>query len=315
MSNKKRGFLEMPFGWMFALIVGGIILFMAIYFSIQFIKTERTQEDVTRSREIGIIMNPLEISFEEGKSTLLELPVDTRFYNKCDRYGDFGRQLIEVSQLSLNQWSKTGLEVSFKNKYIFSEEAAEGRSFYVFAKPFEFPFKVADLIYLIPKKGEYCFVNAPSNITQEIKDLKFENIINVTNKNFCDKESRKVCFSGTGCDINVNVNGGRTTRKEGNKINDVRFQGNALMYASIFSGTEIYECQVKRLMLRVQNLAELYNTKAIYLSTKDCDSNINLIGLIQSANDYNSSKQDLPEMVLASNEAFIQNDKLNCRLW
>ena len=88
----------------------------------------------------------------------------------------FGKQLIRVSQKSFNKWSNTDVNNDFKNKYVFAEQAVEGKKFYLFSKPFEFPFKVTDLTYLTSSKETYCFLDAPEEIKEELSSLEQENI-------------------------------------------------------------------------------------------------------------------------------------------
>lgn len=301
----------MPFGWLFAIIVGAVILFMSIYFATQLIKTNNLETNVVTSKDVGIILNPLEIGFESGKVTSLELPVETRFYNNCSEAGNFGKQTIKVSQKSFNAWTENGLEASFENKYIFSENSSEGKNFYVFSKPFELPFKTADLIYLISKTKIYCFIKAPENITKEIRDLKLDNVINATNSASCPQESEKICFTGTSCDVNINVANKILKR---NNEEAIKFEGDSLMYAAIFSEKDVYECQLKRLMKRVEILASIYDQKSMDIARKNCNTNLNLVGLEESARKFNSSN-DLTILSLISNEIKNANDRAYCKLW
>ncbi len=83
---------------------------------------------------------------EIQKATSLILPSETRIYNKCNTDGEFGRQIIKISQKSFDKWTETDVDVGFSNKYIFSENYVEGKKFYIFSKPLDFPFKISDLI-------------------------------------------------------------------------------------------------------------------------------------------------------------------------
>ena len=151
MRNKKA-FLQISFAWLFAIIIGGFILFLAIYASTKIIKTEQTALDAGTAKEIGVLLNPLETGFETGKKNSFILPAETRIYNRCNNNGVFGRQIIKISQKSFDKWTDTNVNVGFSNKYIFSENFVEGKKFFLFSKPFKFPFKVTDLIYLTSSK-------------------------------------------------------------------------------------------------------------------------------------------------------------------
>ena len=117
---KKRG-LQISFAWLFAIIVGAFILFLAIYFVTKYIGQQETIMDAKTSKEIGVLLNPLETSFESSKVTYLNMPVESRIYNKCSKRDTFGKQLIQVSQKSLGKWTETNIDVGFENKYLFSE--------------------------------------------------------------------------------------------------------------------------------------------------------------------------------------------------
>lgn len=307
-KNNRRGALEMSFGWLFAIIAGIFILFLAIYVITKFVSVEQTTIDAKTGKEIGILLNPLETSFETSKVTSFITPVETRIYNKCDESGIFGRQVIQISQKSFNKWTETNIDVGFSNKYIFSESYAEGKQFYVFSKPFEFPFKIADLIYMISSLEEYCFINPPGDIEDEISDLNQKNLL-VEN---CSKDSIRVCFGGgLDCDVSVDYNAGYV-EKDREKM---YFGGDSLMYAAVFADKEIYECQLKRLMKRTGQLALIYKDKANFISKKGCYSNLNLLALSSSAENFEDSK-DIDLVGLTAEEISIENEANGeCRLW
>src|SRR3972149_7123870 len=144
-ENKAQ--LQIPFAWLFAILVGISILFLASSLTTKIFQTEQVASDAETAKEIGILLNPLETGFETGKTTSMILPTETRIFNRCDNEGYFGRQIIKLSQKSFNKWSDTNIDISFENKHIFSENFTEGKRFFIFSKPFEFPFKIADVIY------------------------------------------------------------------------------------------------------------------------------------------------------------------------
>ena len=82
--KKKRAQLQVSFAWIFAIIVGVFILFLAIYSSTKIVKTGDTGVSAKTGKEISALLNPLEIGFETGVVILLAVPVETRIYNQCD---------------------------------------------------------------------------------------------------------------------------------------------------------------------------------------------------------------------------------------
>ncbi len=304
----RKAYLEISFTWLFAIIVGAIILFLAIYAVSKFIKIGQTEQDVKTSEELGALLNPLETGFETAKLTAITFPAETRIYNKCTNFGTFGEQKIQTQQKSFNKWSKTNIDSSFENKYIFSERYVEGKKVYVFLKPFEFPFKVADLIYITSSSTNYCFEDAPDEIKEELSTLGEKNLF----LEECPENSVRVCFENENCDIDVAYEG-KIVEKDGKTI---YFEGGALMYAAIFSDAEVYECQLKRLMQRTEQLSLLYINKESFISQK-CDSNLgnDLLELKTFAENLGSSR----ELYLINNiaEDIKEKNEYNweCRLW
>ncbi|MDP2673208.1 MAG: hypothetical protein Q8O84_05330 [Nanoarchaeota archaeon] len=305
----KKGQLNISFGWLFAIIVGAVILFLAILGATKVIKIGQSEEQAVGAKELGILLNPLETGFESASSTPLALRVETRIFNKCSPSGNFGKQGIQTSEFSFNKWSPPGVESSFENKYIFSKTPAEGKKFYIFSKPFEFPFKVSDLIYLTSENEKYCFDDAPEDIAEEISQLNQVNL--AADCLNADDKTIKVCFNKN-CDIRVYYDGGYLQKGK----DKIYFEEDSLMYAAIFSDKEIYECQVERLMKRTKQLAELYKEKELLISQKNCETSLGtdldlLINQIGNAKDYKiiNKVADLVE------EIEDKNKYAECELW
>ncbi len=307
MKNKAQ--LDISFAWIFAIIVGAAILGFAIYLAANIINQGQTTIDAKTAKEIGVLLNPLQLGLEDFKSTKMSFASNTRVYNDCNLVGDFGNQKVMVSQMSFGKWTDTGMDYSQPNIYIYSNETMEGSNFNVFAEQFKFPFKVADLIYMIPEGREYCFVNAPSNVNESITRFNLKNL--VLN---CTSNSIRVCFeSSVDCDIQVKYNQGEITKKDGT----VYFSDDSLMYAGIFSDKFTYECQLKRLMKKTAILSKLYQDKSTLISRAGCNSNVeadlssfktSLIGIKDSSNLFSLSQ--MAKSIGEKNDANI-----DCKLW
>ena len=270
---------------------------------------QKTQTGLETGKEIGILLNPLETGFETGRTTSLTIPAETRIYNNCfDNEGVFGVQKITISQKSFGEWAIPESGVNFRNKYIFSEEITEGKKFHIFSKPFEFPFKVSDLIYLTTAEKIYCFSgDIPDDIIEELSGLQQENLKTEN----CPENSINVCFSSEQeCDIMVNYNAGIVEKGD----EEIYFSGDTLMYAAIFSDTGIYNCQLNRLMQRVKQLSLLYKNKADFISQRGCYSNLNsdLAVLENSAGTFSGN---LGSISALAEEIKDKNDMANCKLW
>ena len=305
----KKGF-EMSFSWLFALIAGAFILMLAIFIASKIISQGEGKSDAITAKEIQILLNPLETSFQEGVVTSFNLNVDSRIYNYCIIDGEFGRQIIKVSQKSFDKWTKEGVEVGSSNNYIFSKSPSEGREFLLFVKPFKMPFKVADLIYLIPSSENYCFRNTGEEIKDEIENLGIKNIFLEISD--CPEDSINVCFGSGDCEIYVKESQG-IVEKDGEVLS---FSDDATMYAAIFSSKEVYECQVKRLMMRLEKLADIYREKAIIMDSKGCHSGIGseLVMLKSLAETYQDSTQ-LGSVYDLANRIEEKVYDSSCKLW
>jgi hypothetical protein len=305
--NKKA--IEFSFTWLFAVIIGVVILVLAIYAATKIFSAGQTETTTATAKEIGVLLNPLETGFEEGVSTSLSLVVETRIYNGCDNFSGFGNQEIKVAQKSFGRFTEPSLGINFPNKYIFSNETEDGKKFLIFSKSFDFPFKVANLIYLSSAEKKYCFIDAPENIKEELSQLKQENLL-VEN---CSALSgiTKVCFdTGTGCGVKVKYNSGYV-EKNSKKL---YFTTDALMYAAIFSSGGIYECQVSRLMQRAEELGSIYIKKASLLESKECHSNLDLLPLLNALRNYKDSS-DLGTLSNKAEEIEDANRGSSCRMW
>lgn len=310
-NMNKKGF-EFSFTWIFAIIVGAAILFMAIYAVTQLMKSGAEQSDVKLGQEIGSsLLNPLEIGYESGKITSFSVPVETRIYNKCDLNGNFGTQKIDISQKTFDKWSIPSGEGEFYNKYIFSDKIINGTNFWLFSQPFAPLFKVNDYIYIIPEKTQYCFADAPEEISEFIMQVN-KSFMAIDN---CKSNAINICFNDRNCDVFVDMNHKTITKKEGT----IKFIGdeedNGMIFAGIFSEPEIYECQIGRMMKRFNLLSNIYNEKAQLISGIGCESNVELNSLIQETKNYKNSRdlKEIENILLQIKQDYGYNPV--CGLW
>ncbi|MEX0920165.1 MAG: hypothetical protein WDZ69_01115 [Candidatus Pacearchaeota archaeon] len=321
--RNNHGF-QMSFAWLFAIIAGGFILFLAIYGVAQIVDTSNDVSDARAGAEIGVLLNPLETGFESGQVNFLTMPLETIIHNRCSSSGTFGEQRVRVSQKTRGSWSETNLSSRFENKYIFSEGDVEGRNFFLFSKPFNFPFKISDVIYMTSADENYCFSgfdgDAEEDIRKELSDLKKGNENwNVfieggdTGDEECPAESINVCFGGSSevnCDVNVRYGRSEVQKDSGTMY----FAEDALMYAAIFSEPSIYECQVERLMKRADELSTIYNQKESFLSSQGCTSNNDILQLRNAFREVQTSKDLLNIKALVRN-VDDENSGARCKLW
>jgi hypothetical protein len=323
--RNKRGAIEFSFSWIFAILVGAFILFLAIYGVIKFVDIQKTSKGAEGSMSIGVLTNPLETSFESVKRGMIITPSETRIWTNCSNASRdspiFGKQIIATSEKSYNQWGQESVNVNFKNKYIYSKNPVEGKKFYVFSKPFEFPFKISDLIYLTSVTDKYCFINPPSEIEDELNDLRGQ-VVSENENLFiedvigkCPSESIFICFNGeTNCDVSVHRGVGVVQRKN---EKPVYFQGDALMYAAIFSDRQDYECQLDRLMNRTEQLFEIYSDKSrLILQKSGCNSelDVELVQMLALIKGFQDSA-DLSVIYILAEDMNNKNEYAECKLW
>ncbi len=313
--NKKA--FEMSFAWMFAIIAGIAILFIAIYATSKFIEARKYEMDIQTAAKLAILIDPLETGLESGKSSVISFSSETRIYNdKCYTYGNFGEQSIGISGKSGvgAGWLKQAYGKPIYNKYIFSDSVEEGKDFSVFTKPLKLPFKVSDLIIFSGSK--YCFIQAPNEVKDELEGLNLGNVYFTDKKSNCSQESKTVCFSSSGCEINVYGNDYGFKSGFVSKDRQTLYYSGPLIYGAIFSSTGVYECNVKRVMLRLANLCLIYKDKIKLLESRGCSSLIDshLSELIRLADNLNSS-QSLISVQEKADEIDRINEAAVCRAY
>lgn len=330
MKNKK-GF-EMSFGWIFAIIVGAFILFLALFAVKNIISTSQFQEYTEIAKKISIILDPLETGIAESvQLTPLEFKKPTRTYFACQNYGSvFGAQRISFSEKSGiggKSWGEAGAEIYISNKYIFSQDIEEGKKLYLSSKPFSIGFRVSDLIFI--SANEYCFVNAFEGIKEDLENWGLLNVNLTDNINNCKKESIKICFKDVGTPINDcdKVVYGLCNQANCENVYDfgyVEFKGSSdksyfidsLIYGAIFSSNELYECNVQRLGKRISGLSNIYSEKIDFVSSRKCSSNIkeelNYLSLISGNISSSIELERLREIGLNINK---KNEKEICKIY
>ncbi len=324
----KKGF-EFSFGWIFSIIVGVVVIFLAIYASTNLVKSERNVQDTLNARELEILFQPVEtVSSEAGvRQKSIIFPDEARLTISCSDSGEFGNSKIEVAtrRKASEEWRETGVGSTLNNKFIFSDDELEGKEFHIFTKPFTMPFKVGDLIFVWDK--DYCFINPSQDIVDDFDSLNLEESgIEIKEKiSECKPESVKVCFGfGTdfenSCDVNVDLTTNRV-QKEGR---NVYYRGN-LMYGAIFSDNDNYDCLVKRIMLKSDKLAELYSDKSTLISIKSensCSSGISSLLEVYRDKAKVNSNQSMLDTYIQFNDLYNYADEiddfnsgLSCELW
>ncbi len=323
--RSKKGF-EFSFGWLFAIIVGSAIIFLAFYFSSDMLNLLKKQENTAVGAQFDIILYPTGTGLEEDKITPIAFPVDTKLFFECNLAGDFGEQRIKTSVSSTmgTKYQEEAINTKSQDKYIFSQTPLEGKEFLAFVKPFNMPFKIADLIFIIPKGMKYYIVSAPDNLAEDISKLKEQNE-NFNSTFFlaetyedCPSASRKLCFvSSRDKRCEIQVIGDRILSGDKSFYYDSSSEDNSLLYGALFATPEIYECQLKRLMKRASELSLLYLNKGISLSSTGCTSGLeqDLMQYSSALKALNNTTSDLNNIFAISKEIGRKNNDLSCPLF
>lgn len=273
-KKNKKGF-EMAFSWIFAIIAGSVILFLALYGTNRIIDVAKYTESTENAKAIDIILDPLETGIASAIGDVISFRAETRTYYECypptERYR-FGRHTIAFSEKSgiKEEWAIPGGEITVQNKFIFSNKLEQGEKLYVFSKPFYTGFKVTDLTMLTSDK--YCFVATPNILKEELEQLNLANINLTDGLDDCPDRSISVCFGGfEECDSYVYSDDEYKTGyvvKEGVIMN---YFG-SLIYAAIFAEPDVYECNIKRIGSKISALSGVYYDKAQIVKIKDCQT-------------------------------------------
>ena len=287
----------MGFNVMFAIFAGIVILALALYGATQIITTGEKAISTETSAKIISLLDPLETGLASGKSEQIQFKKDVRVFLECKELENhpFGMQTIAFSEQSIgDKFGAKGGEVSINNKYVFSKNVIEGKVLNIFSKEFSMPFKVADLIVI--NTEDYCFYSSPNEIKDDVENLNLQNIQFSDNLQNCT--GIKVCFDidSSECDMVVfgdcegdcDYDYGKVSKG----IEDIYYV-DSLLYAAIFSSTDSYECNLKRLMSKFNELSLIYIDKIKIIQRQGCSSDIEikLRQLMASAKSLSSSRE------------------------
>lgn len=326
---RNKNSFDIPFSWIFAIIAGTVILLIAIYATTQFIGTTSYIKDSEAGKQFTILLSPISNGISSAQATRIDLNKETRIYVSCDAssYGNyfFGKQMIAFSEESgfMKKWGKPGANISLTNKYVFANRIEQGKTIYIFSKPFNTGFRVDDLIFMSTEN--YCFVAPPSFIQTEISDLnsKLKNINLSANIQDCQKSSFKVCFGFDTNGCNASVYGSCSSIQCGSEYDyGYTLRDNkridyfdSLIYASIFSSTDNYECNIKRLGNKISELSSVYRDKIGIVSQKGCSSTISgyLENIMSASRNLTSTRlMNIYENAVMMDE---ENGKSNCEIY
>jgi len=305
MFKNKQG-IEMSFNVMFAIFAGIVILGLAIYGATKIIGTGEKAIYTETSAKIISLLDPLETGLASGKSEQIKFKKETRIFMECNEKENlpFGKQTIAFSEQTFgDKFGEQGGAVPIYNKYVFSQNMIQGKELNIFSKEFSMPFKVADLIVI--NSEDYCFVGAPNQIQRDIENSGIKNIQFSDNlQNLQNCTGNIVCFGLQSSECSIKIFGscedslgsiceteydyGRVSKG----LDDIYYI-DSLLYAAIFSSPDVYDCNLKRLMNKFNELGLIYIDKIKIVQREGCSSDIEvkLTTLMDSAKALSSSRE------------------------
>jgi len=308
-KNKKG----MEFAWIFAIIVGAMILFLAFYFIGHQVLSNKTSQGTEEVHGLDILFNPFSYLGAMGAVTSkpIELPRASNLEFDCDTNG-LGSDAIIVD---------SGLTRNIYDKYIFSENF-NAKKIQTISMPFTMPWRVADLIFVFPSDKEYCFTNMPAELQNELELLNYSNFyFDIYD---CHENATRVCFSphGEQCDIHVVSPVDYTegyVLKNGQKLYFVGRDYSLLLGAIFSRDKDYYDCNVKRLAIRIGMEIQVYNEKQKALLEKGCSTTFGLDNLKTMAKNIQTSKDvnenDLNDLKTAAENIENLNYNSGCSLF
>jgi hypothetical protein len=265
-TNKKA---EFDFVWLFAIIAGAAILILAVYGATKGADTLRYQQETQLAKSLAVVLGPLQAGLSDSSTNQISFKQDTRITNDCSEIGFGSNQMTTATKSGIGkEWTTQRGEITINNLYIFSSNQ-EGKRFEILSKPFNYPFKVADLLFISSEK--YCLQKAPKDLEKEML-----NLANFQSEN-CTEDMKTICFGTSGCDIDIYGTCSAscdTKYDEGyvEKGGDRFYFVGSLMYGAIFTEKEVYDCNVKRLIYRATQVSEILADKAKLMDSKGCST-------------------------------------------
>ena len=300
---EKRGAID--FTTLLAIIVGGAILILAIYGAIKYGNTHSYQSNSAAAKELENLLNPLQAGFADCKKGELNFNTRVSIRNTCNNYS-FGE-----SKLSLKSFGEDeiyGVSVCSSSNYVFSKSEFNTKKLYTYSCNFNFPYKVADYVVLIPDSIDYCFEKSSEDVKALLEPFDYPTIYTEN----CADDFENFVQVGDGGTIEIVVLeddlGYGYILKGEDKIYFVK----DTLIPAIFSDVSIYNCVLERLLYRDSILADLYSEKGYLMNLRGC------------SNGMSSNLQSWKNQLVSSNlgtlfDFSMELDKLNdgasCRIW
>lgn len=312
--NKKGVF---NFVWLFAIIAGSAILLLAIYGAVKGVGTEDYRHSTELAKAFTVVLGASGAGVADvNKLAPINLNNEIRLDNTCSSY-EFGENSLSVAlKSSINdKWQPQSGEITMTNQYVFSS-SHESKRFDVFSMPFNYPFKIADLVFITSNSESFCLVDAPNEFERTLRGLQLPN----WKTEDCLEYDTTVCFKTTGCDINVHGTcvfdcdskfDEGYVEKEGDRLYFV----DGLIYGAILTDKELYDCNVNRLIYRASSIADVLAQKASRMDARGCPTNIQTELTAWSNILENLSPEQLTQGNQQAKQIQEKSEGVRCKIW
>jgi hypothetical protein len=260
-ERKVRKSQLSSFAWIFSIIVGAVFFFLAFFFVTQYgKKTAEPQREAIVESGISVLVEPFSAigSLVEAQGSVLEFPPETYVEFGCNVDGDYS----EIKARSTKERTFSLIKKAY-DKYIFSSPiATKGKeNYFAFSMPLKEPFYIATPVIIVT--NNYCFVNLPYEMEEELKAISEK--INLTKYRFnfsdggrCPEGYVSVCADTSVC-YSLPACGGKCGYVGG------KFWWGDLIYPAIFADETVYQCNLERILERMKTLADIYLNKTAML--------------------------------------------------
>ncbi len=309
--NKKA---QAEFAWIFAVIVGAVILFLTFFFIGRQFFVQETKTTTELTRGLDLLLAPFSYLGAIAEFSTNEITLN----DKTSLSFDCSSENLGYSVLTVNAKEQSASNEIY-DKYIFARDM-DTRKIIALSKPFEMPFRVADVMILIPEDN-YCIVNAPSEVENELHDMNLTGFSFYNSLSSCDEDDITICFGSISCDVKIMDKCGSKCEYDYGQVfrgsEKMYYSGRALLYSAMFSSQGVYNCNVQRLMTRLNLLVKIYKNKDYELAQQDCDENYGdyLNVLSSAATLVKTNTVNVAQLYIAAKSIDDLNDRANCGLY
>lgn len=300
---EKRGAID--FTTLVAIIIGAAILIIVIYGTIRGVSKQGYQSNSAAAKELENLLNPLQAGFADCKKGEISFNERVDIKNVCENYS-FGE-----SKLSLKSYGEDelyGVAVGTSSNYVFSKAKMDAETLYTYSCSFNFPYKVADYIVLIPDSIDYCFEGASEDVKELLEPFDYPTVYFED----CEDDLENFVQVGSGGTIDVISLESDLAYGYVVKGDDKLYFVKDTLIPAIFSDSSIYNCVLERLLYRDSILANLYAEKGYLMNLRDCSNSMSSNLQLWKNQLGSSSLGNLFDM---SVELDKLNDGASCRIW